>query len=197
VVLRKQLELLAIVALGVACAACGARHARSTGQPTSGATAPQGGTGSQTSPGLQSPIVTAKPLPSGQHLRFPVLWAGPKRDGEAARFAASPPDPASFRQAVAVGYGQCAAGVGPKCKLYVTTFELAGPQSSHGSAKVRFGDGETGTIQFLGYIGLFHSTLAYLNTTTRRVQLMIQGRWSRAGITRFAESDLQATSQVP
>jgi hypothetical protein len=98
---------------------------------------------------------------------------------------------------VAVGYGQCAAGVGPKCKLYVTTFELTSPQPRHDSAMVRFGDGETGTIEYLGYLGLFHSTLAYLNTSTRRVQLMIQGHWSRAGITRFAESDLRATSQVP
>jgi hypothetical protein len=103
----------------------------------------------------------------------------------------------SFKQAVAVGYGQCVAGVGPHCRLYVTTFELTGPQAGGRSPRVRFADGETGTIEYLGYTGLFHATLAYLNTSTRRVQLMVEGHRSRAWITRFAQSGVRATSQVP
>ena len=134
-------------------------------------------------------------MAAGRRLAFPVYWAGSEQDGQRARFGALPRAP-MFKQVVTVGYGQCAGGAGPKCNVYLTTFELATPQALHRSGKVRLADGDAGTIEYLGYIGIFQSTLAYLNTSTRRVQLMVAGRRSKAWITRFAKSQVSVTSQV-
>jgi hypothetical protein len=135
-------------------------------------------------------------MAAGRRLAYPVYWAGPVQDGQRARFEALPRAP-TFKQVVSVAYGQCAGGAGPTCELYLTTFQLASPQTVHRSGAVQFADGNAGTIEYLGYIGVFDSTLAYLNTSTQRVQLMVAGRRSKTWITRFAETQVGATSQVP